>query len=69
MNKQDRIVLFYAIQIISIYNALKLGFEIKKIDKNSYEIYHKTDPSIFDNIDLNKFVDNITQIKYTINAI
>lgn len=63
MNNSDRLMLFYIIQVIYVYNAIKLGWTVKKIDRNSYEIYHKTNPNIVDEIDLEKFLDSLIDIQ------
>jgi len=55
MNKKYHILLLYLIQVISIYNAIRLGYEVKKISNNTYEftIKNKT-------ICLHDFIDEIT---------
>lgn len=58
MNNQN-ILLLYLIQIISIYNAILMGWNVKKLGKNTYELTKKIDVS--DN-NLTNFVEAITQI-------
>ena len=57
---ENRLLILYIIQVVSIYNAIKMGWIVKKIDHATYEIYHKTDPRAFDMIDLNDFIANVT---------
>lgn len=37
MNKQYHNLLLYIIQVISVYNANRLGYKVKKISRNTYE--------------------------------
>ena len=55
MNKKYHILLLYLIQVISIYNAIRLGYEVKKISNNTYEFTIKNKM-----ICLHDFIDEIT---------
>lgn len=59
MTHNQNILLLYLIQIISIYNAILLGWNVKKLGKNTYELTKKID--VLDN-NLTKFVDAITNL-------
>jgi len=59
MIQNQNILLLYLIQIISIYNAILMGWNVKKLGKNTYELTKKIDVS--DN-NLTKFIEAITQI-------
>ncbi|QKF93904.1 hypothetical protein QKU48_gp0446 [Fadolivirus algeromassiliense] len=50
-------ILLYILQIVSIYNAIVMGWDVKKIGMNTYELTKK---NIRDkNIDLNEFVNSL----------
>lgn len=50
-------VLLYILQIVSIYNAIVMGWTVKKINSNTYELTKK---NIRDqDIDLNTFINQI----------
>jgi len=59
MIQNQNILLLYLIQIISIYNAILMGWNVKKLGKNTYELTKKMDVS--DN-NLTNFIEAITQI-------
>ena len=45
MMQNQNILLLYLIQIISIYNAILMGWNVKKLGKNTYELTKKIDKS------------------------
>lgn len=59
MIQNQNMLLLYLIQIISIYNAILMGWNVKKLGKNTYELTKTIDVS--DN-NLTKFIEAITQI-------
>ena len=64
MNKTYHSLLLYIIKVISIYNAIRLGYEVKKISNNTYEftIKRKT-------ICLYDFVNEITSLNLKSTAL
>lgn len=52
-------ILVYLIQIVSIYNAIQMGWNVKKISGNTYELTKKNINSSNDN--LSNFIDVITK--------
>jgi hypothetical protein len=49
MDQQYKIVLLYIIQIVSIYNAILLGWSVKKIGLKTYKLSKKiNDQNSFD---------------------
>lgn len=53
----NREILIYILQILAIYNAIILGWDVKKLDNNKYEFSKKM--PIDKNYSLTNFVDNI----------
>lgn len=53
-------ITFYVLQIITIYNVVKLGWDVKKIGENTFELSKKNNNIHFD---LENFIDEITTIK------
>lgn len=41
MNNENYNILLYVLQIISIYNAIIMGWDVKKIGLNKYELTKK----------------------------
>ena len=64
MNKD---ILLYIIQIISIYNAIKLGWNIKKIGKNKYELTRPRES--MEDFCLETFIRSITNINLENSAV
>lgn len=61
---KNREIMLYLVQIISIYNAIILGWQVKKIGLNTYELSRQISDNVCDyNYDLNNFVNNIVTIK------
>jgi hypothetical protein len=50
-------VLLIIIQIISIYNAISMGWKVKKIDTNKYELSKQ-----IPDINLSDFIEKITRL-------
>lgn len=59
MMQSQNILLLYLIQIISIYNAILMGWNVKKLGKNTYELTKKIDVS---NNNLTNFIEAITHL-------
>lgn len=59
MMPNQNVVLLYLIQIISIYNAILMGWNVKKLGKNTYELTKKID---IQSNNLTTFVNTITQM-------
>lgn len=57
--QNQNILLLYLIQIISIYNAILMGWNVKKLSKNTYELTKKIDVS---DDNLMKIIDAITHL-------
>lgn len=56
----DERIILYILQITMIYNAISLGWNIKKISNKKYELTKTFTET--DNIDLDKFVDTLLMI-------
>lgn len=59
MIHDQNILLLYLVQIISIYNAILMGWNVRKLGKNTYELTKKIDTY---NNKLPEIIDTITQI-------
>lgn len=59
MMQNQNILLLYLIQIISIYNAILMGWNVKKLGKNTYELTKKIDIS---DKNLTNFIEAITHL-------
>lgn len=57
MNKEYSITLICLIQIVSIYNALLLGWKVKKIGIKTYEFSKKMEDPL--NFDFNNFINQV----------
>ena len=67
MNNECYGVLLYLIQIISIYNALLSGYNIKKIGENKYELTSKRKENI--DMKLGDLINNIVSLNLTSNTL
>jgi hypothetical protein len=64
MNNRNNIFLFLLLQMITVYNATMLGWNVKKIGINTYEISIKKSACDTWKInDLNKIIDDIVSYK------
>ena len=60
MNNRNNIFLFLLLQMISIYNATMLGWNVKKIGSNTYEFsIKKKSCDTWKIRNLNKIIDDI----------
>lgn len=67
MNTEYCNVLLYILQIISIYNAMIMGWDVKKIGFNKYELTKK---NIRDqNIKLDNFINQIVSFDFITNRV
>ena len=64
MNKD---ILIYIIQIVSIYNAILLGWKVRKIGNNKYELT-KSNQNM-ESFCLEKFIKNITTVNLENSAV
>lgn len=57
---ESYILMLYVLQIVSLYNAIILGWRVKKIGMNTYELSKNID----DNFDFNfqEFIDHIVSV-------
>lgn len=60
MNNEYYFILLYLVQIISLYNAISMGWTVKKIGVNKYELSTKNKE--IGNIELSQFMINIVSI-------
>jgi len=67
MNNEYYNIMLYLIQIISIYNALMMGYNVKKIGTNKYELTIKrTDVA---DIKLDEVINNIVSFNIISNTL
>ena len=67
MNNEYYNIMLYLIQIISIYNALMMGYNVKKIGINKYELTIKrTDDA---DIKLDEVINNIVSFNIISNTL
>ena len=64
MNKD---IIFYIIQIVSIYNAILLGWKVRKIGNNKYELT-KSNHNM-ESFCLKTFIKNITTVNLESSAV
>lgn len=59
MKNQDynKKMTMFVLQIMAIYNAIVLGWEVKKISQNSYELSKKV--TEVSNLNLHDFIDSL----------
>lgn len=61
MNLEYNNILICLIQIVSIYNAIFLGWKVKKIGLKTYELSKKIkEPNTFD---INEFINDIVSFR------
>ena len=64
MNNQNNIFLFLLLQMISVYNATMLGWNVKKIGCNKYEFsIKKKSCDTWKINNLNKIIEDIVSYK------
>ena len=61
MNLYYNNIILIIIQVIAIYNAINLGWEVTKIGQNKYKLSKQIDK--LDEFDLKQFINKITSIK------
>jgi hypothetical protein len=66
MTNLEHNIILYILQIVSIYNALTMGWKVKKIGINKYEFSRKN--IIVNDFNLNEFINNIISISIINNA-
>jgi hypothetical protein len=57
-----RIIILYILQVTTLYNAMILGWKVRKIGNNKYELSKKMENQT--DFDLKKFVDSISNSTY-----
>lgn len=65
MNTEYYNILLYILQIISIYNAIAMGWDVRKIGLNKYELTKKNIRE--HNIELDKLVDQLVSFNFITN--
>lgn len=68
MNSEEHLVVLYILQIITLYNVVTLGWKVKKIGTNTFELYKKMTSIEKAQFDLDNFLNKIIRIEPRIKS-